>query len=106
MDRFEQLKNNLTVRCPSLELRSDEPMSAHTSFHIGGPARLMALPVNQEQAICAVQAAAKLGVEPFFMGNGSNLLVPDEGVERFIIKTSGMKKLYEEMANGEVCSAE
>ena len=91
MDRFEQLKKQLIDRCGQMELRSGEPMSAHTSFHIGGPARLMALPVSREQAVCAVQAAAELGVEPFFMGNGSNLLVPDEGVERFIIKTSGMK---------------
>lgn len=91
MDRFERLKKQLIDCCPQLELRSEEPMSAHTSFHIGGPARLMALPTDRQQAVCAVQVAAELGVEPFFMGNGSNLLVSDKGVERFVIKTSGMK---------------
>lgn len=91
MERFEQLAKRLNEVCPGLELRPFEPMSSHTSFHIGGPARLMALPVDSEQAVCAVRAAAELGITPFFMGNGSNLLVPDEGVERFIIKTSGMK---------------
>lgn len=83
---FEELKQTLTDACPDLELRADEPMSRHISFRVGGPAALMALPKTVEQAQCAVKTAAKLGVEPFFLGNGSNLLVPDEGVERFIVK--------------------
>ena len=91
MERFEQLAKRLEACCPGLELRRQEPMCGHTSFHIGGPARLMALPTDREQAVCAVRTAAELGVTPFFMGNGSNLLVPDAGVERFVIKTSGMK---------------
>ena len=91
MDCLEQLKIRLAEGCPELELRSAEPMSGHTSFHIGGPAKLMALPVNAKQAVCAVRAAAEVGIVPFFMGNGSNLLVRDVGVERFVIKTSGMK---------------
>ncbi len=91
MDCFEQLENRLAQTCPQLDLRRFEPMCNHTSFHIGGPARLMALPADREQAVCAVRAANELGLAPFFIGNGSNLLVPDDGVERFIIKTSGMK---------------
>lgn len=91
MDCFEQLAKRLAELCPQLELRRGEPMCNHTSFHIGGPARLMALPAGREQAVCAVRAAAELGIVPFFMGNGSNLLVSDAGVERFIVKTSGMK---------------
>ena len=83
---FEELYQALHAACPELELRADEPMSRHTSFRVGGPAALMALPKTVEQAQCAVRTAAKLGVEPFFLGNGSNLLVPDEGVERFIVK--------------------
>lgn len=38
MDRFELLRTELTRRCPGLELREEEPMARHTSFHIGGPA--------------------------------------------------------------------
>ena len=83
---YEELYQALHAACPELELRADEPMSRHTSFRVGGPAALMALPKTVEQAQCAVRTAAKLGVEPFFLGNGSNLLVPDEGVERFIVK--------------------
>ena len=48
MDRFELLRTELTRRCPGLELREEEPMARHTSFRIGGPARLMALPRTEE----------------------------------------------------------
>ena len=94
---FEELYQALHAACPDLELRADEPMSRHTSFRVGGPAALMALPKSVEQARCAVQTAAKLGVEPFFLGNGSNLLVPDEGVERFIVKpVPGLNRITRE----------
>ena len=88
MDRFECLQQELNRRCPGLEVRVGEPMSRHTSFRIGGPAALMALPTSEKEAVAAVKTAAELGIEPFFMGNGSNLLVPDEGVERFVVKTA------------------
>lgn len=84
-----RLQEKLAACCPGLELRADEPMSRHTSFRIGGPARLMALPKSEEEAVAAVRCAAQLGVTPFFMGNGSNLLVSDSGYEGFIIKAVG-----------------
>lgn len=92
MERFDLLKEQLNSLCPSLELRAREPMERHTSFRIGGPAALMALPATREEAAAAVRAAMQLGIEPFFMGNGSNLLVADEGVERFVIKTSELRQ--------------
>ena len=86
MNCLERLTTQLRQRCPGLELRLREPMSRHTSFHIGGPARLMALPKTAQEAAQALRGACELGVEPFFMGNGSNLLVSDRGVERFLVK--------------------
>ena len=83
---FEQLHSALSAACPELELRMDEPMSRHTSFRVGGPAALIALPKTVEEAQACIKTAVSLGVEPFFLGNGSNLLVPDEGVQRFLIK--------------------
>lgn len=50
----------------------------------------MALPKTREEAQAALAAAGALGIEPFFLGNGSNLLVPDGGAERFFIKTAGL----------------
>jgi len=83
MERLEKL---LRERCPEMELRVNEPMSKHTTFRIGGPAALMALPKTAGEAKAAVKTARELGIEPFFLGNGSNLLVADEGYPGFIIK--------------------
>lgn len=108
MDRFEWLQQELTRRCPGLEVRVNEPMSRHTSFRIGGPARLMALPKSAAQAKAAVLAAREANIPPFFLGNGSNLLVPDEGVERFLIQPAGrysadpLNRVWEE--NGQLCA--
>ncbi len=89
MDRFEELEGRLALRCPTLELRRDEPMSRHTSFHVGGPVRLMALPKTAGEAKAALLAAKELDLAPFFLGNGTNLLVPDAGAERFLIRPAG-----------------
>ena len=108
MDRFEWLQQELTRRCPGLEVRANEPMSRHTSFRIGGPARLMALPKTAAEAKAAVLAAREANILPFFLGNGSNLLVPDEGVERFLIQPAGrysadpLNRVLEE--NGQLCA--
>ncbi len=93
MDRFSALIQELKQTAPSLELREGEPMCRHTSFRIGGPVRLMALPRSGEEAQAAVRAAAALGLSPFFLGNGSNLLVADQGYEGFVIKTAGLDQV-------------
>ena len=101
MDRFETLIQMLRRRVPGLELREQEPMSRHTSFRIGGPVRLMALPRSEEEAAQAVRAAAELELPPFFMGNGSNLLVADQGAEVFVVKTfDGLNRLETDGAGG------
>ena len=86
MKEFEALRERLTALCPQLELRAEEPMSRHTTFRIGGPVRLMALPRSEEEAVKAVRTAIQHDIHPFYMGNGSDLLVADRGYEGFIIK--------------------
>lgn len=87
MDLFSRLERTLRACCPALELRREEPMAEHTSFRLGGPAALMALPADQAEAEAAARTALEAGVRPFYMGNGSNLLVPDAGVRTFVVKT-------------------
>ena len=48
MTLLEGLEKRLREEIPELELRKNEPMSKHTSFRIGGPAALMALPKGEE----------------------------------------------------------
>lgn len=89
MQELKFLKERLVQNAPALELREQEPMSAHTTFKIGGPAALMALPKSGEEAQTAVKTALELGIQPVFLGNGSNLLVADAGVDAFVIKPTG-----------------
>ena len=104
MDRFEMLRRALNERCPALELREQEGMTRHTTFRLGGPVRLMALPKTRQEAVCAVRTAWEMELDPFFLGNGSNLLVPDEGVERFVVKL--MDGLTDCRVEGETIYAE
>lgn len=95
MDIFSAVRMVLERECPELELRTQEPMARHTTFRVGGPARLMAFPRDKKEIKAAVRAADEMGVVPFFLGNGSNLLVADEGVEAFVIKTGGLDQTRE-----------
>lgn len=89
MKRLDVLKARLSQISPELEILEKEPMSRHTTFRVGGPAALMALPKSARQAADAVRAAEQEGITPVFLGNGSNLLAADEGLDAFVIKTAG-----------------
>ena len=86
MTNWNALYDCLRGSAPSLELRRDEPMAAHTTFRVGGPAALMALPKTVGEARTVLKAADGLGITPFFLGSGSNLLVSDAGTDRFVVK--------------------
>ena len=65
----------------------NEPMSKHTSFHIGGPAAVMIMPRSGSELKTALSAARRMEVPAFIMGNGSNLLVSDDPLDMLVIKT-------------------
>lgn len=94
MKQERLLAAELEKTVPGMRLLWDEPMSRHTSFRIGGPARLLVLPRSAEELKSAYLAALRLEVPVLFMGNGSNLLAPDGGLDRFVIKTfDGLSKI-------------
>lgn len=72
---------------PDLKYRKEEPLAQHTSFRIGGPAARMAFPVSCEQIVLLAGFAQECGVTPFLLGNGTNLLVADEGLDTLVIQT-------------------
>ena len=86
MTNWNALYDRLRQAAPALELRRNEPMSRHTTFRVGGPVPVMALPKGTGEARAALKAACELGITPFFLGNGSNLLVDDRGADRFVVK--------------------
>ena len=86
MMNWNALHDRLLQAAPSLELRRDEPMSRHTTFRVGGPAALMALPRTVGETKAVLKAAYELNIDPFFLGNGSNLLVSGSGYDGFVVK--------------------
>ena len=88
MDNFGLLTQELRVRLPELTLRENEPMKAHCSFKIGGEAAAMALPSSIEETEALCRFLREKGVKPLVIGNGTNLLVTDKPLHRFVIKMS------------------
>ena len=64
---------------------ADEPMSEHTTFGIGGPADLYAIPTTAEELLSTLAAVREGGVPYFLLGKGSDLLVSDDGFRGVII---------------------
>ena len=87
MDWWTDLDKWTAEYLPDLRVACDEPMSRHTSFRIGGPARRMAFPERGEQLVLLLDHAAACGARPLVIGNGTNLLVADEGLDTLVIQT-------------------
>jgi UDP-N-acetylmuramate dehydrogenase len=66
-------------------VRREVPLAPFTTWRIGGPAELLAVPADVEDVACAVRAAATAGVPWRVLGNGSNLLVSDDGVRGVVL---------------------
>ncbi len=63
----------------------DVPMSKYTTFRIGGNASVMLTPLNDEQLISIVKECKKENIKPFILGNGSNMLISDDGLKTVVI---------------------
>ena len=80
----ENVIERIEAVCPRERVLRNEPMSAHTSFRIGGPADALVL-VDNEEELSAVLGIVK-DAEHLILGNGSNFLVADEGYPGIMVK--------------------
>ncbi len=80
----EKLKKQLQTRF-SNRVRFDEPMSAHTSFRIGGPADAYVMPADESELADLIKWINETGLRFFIMGGGTNLLVRDQGIRGIVI---------------------
>ncbi len=70
------------------EMRFDEPLSRHTTWRVGGPAKRFYRPADREDLISFLRGVDR--DEPlFWLGLGSNLLVRDGGFKGTVIATQG-----------------
>lgn len=93
MDWWTGFDKKMADYLPDLRIMKEEPMSRHTSFRIGGPARRMAFPASGAQLVLLLSFAAECGARPLVIGRGTNLLCPDAGLDRLVVETSGLARL-------------
>jgi UDP-N-acetylmuramate dehydrogenase len=73
------------------EWRAHVPLAGYTSWKIGGPARLMVWPAEEEGFAALVRHCSRNGFPVRFIGAGTNLLVADEGVEALVVHTGALQ---------------
>jgi len=68
----------------------NEPMSRHTSFKIGGNAQVLAQPTTTEELSSIWQTCRKHHIPLTILGDGTNVLVSDDGIDGVVVLTNKM----------------
>jgi UDP-N-acetylmuramate dehydrogenase len=82
----EEFINNLKNILKTDEIIENEILSKHTTFKLGGSARFFVKPKTINQIMEIIQLCNKYKVNYFILGNGSNLLVSDQGYYGVVIQ--------------------
>lgn len=81
----------------SVEYKEAELLSKHTTFRIGGPARYFFMPENAKQLTDVIDYCKSKSKKYAIIGNGSNVLFPDDGFDGFLIQIyNNMNKMIVE----------
>ena len=84
--KIDQLKQII----PEKYILRQEPMKNHTTFRIGGPADIFVAPENMEEIKAVSRFAKEEGIPLFVLGNGSNLLVADDGFTKTTVESKSV----------------
>ena len=80
------LFDKIKLYIPEDRLFRDEPMHRHTTFRVGGRASIYVRVASSDELIQVINTAKSTSTDFFLIGNGSNLLVSDEGFDGIIIE--------------------
>ena len=84
-----------------LPFTEQEPLAAHTTFRIGGPAAFWCAPQNFEQLQQLLQLCRHYKVRRYLLGNGSNTLFDDAGFDGVVVDTRSLNSLSHSDADGD-----
>ena len=82
----ENMKNKFEMILDQERILVDEPMKKHTTFRLGGPADYFLSPSDSAQIKEIIDICREKEISWFILGNGSNLLVSDEGYHGVVIQ--------------------
>lgn len=85
----------------NIELNAE--MKEHTSFRVGGPVDVLVTPTNYDEIINIIKLCKNYNVSFYIIGNGSNLLVKDGGINGVVIKLTKLDKI---IVDGEKITAQ
>ena len=91
----------LTIPAVTGEIREDEPMSRHTSWRVGGPAKVFFKPDSLDD-LSQFLGSLDANVPVFWFGLGSNLLVRDGGLNAVVIAAAGTFNVLEKLRDHRV----
>lgn len=83
-------------------VKSDIPLSKHTWYGLGGPADYFITPKTVDQLKTVVERCNENGLKIYVLGQGSNVLVRDEGVRGAVVRLSGSDFEKIEFSDGRV----
>lgn len=84
----------IRTELPCLRLLEQEPLAKHTSFRIGGPAAV-AFPATSEEMAALCRLCRAYGQQPLLLGAGTNVLAPDAGLDRLVICTRDLSRIWD-----------
>lgn len=98
----EEVKQKIEQTITKEQIYYNEPMKKHTSFKTGGPAEIF-IKIKKEEEIKQMQKIAKEKNIPItILGNGTNILVEDKGIEGIVAKIDIKKISIEETKEGKI----
>ena len=90
------LYNELLKIMSEEQVKTEEPMKNHTTFRVGGPAEFFVMPRTAEEVKKVIDLCRRESFPYYIIGNGSNLLVSDQGYRGVVLQ------IYKEMSYIEV----
>lgn len=93
------------IRTEQCQVLTDSPMSRQTTFRAGGNASIIAFPENSDALKNILIEAKNNSVPCIIMGNGSNLLVRDCGIDGVVIKMTSFTSDIQVEGNTLICNA-
>ena len=73
-------------------VRTAEPMKHHTSFRVGGPARIMVMPETRDEVFRVLEICRAEDLDVTVLGAGTNILVNDAGLKGVVINLCHLKQ--------------
>ena len=93
MENLEKALQNIKENVEELDLREHESMREHCSFKVGGEVRAFIVPKDIWQMTKVFYYLHMNEVLPLMIGKGTNLIIPEEGLDICVVSTEGLSKL-------------